>query len=143
MRFPPNLYIWATMNRADQNARQLDAAFMRRWKKQYLSYLEKGALDEKLMQYGGAEVTWGSMRAAINQKLADIESIAEDKFVGPYLLPFDHMHDPSDVFEDLWSYLWTDVLKNRAPTFFGSKTLGELKSAWENGKGSPIGHISH
>lgn len=143
MRFPPNLYLWATMNRADQNARQLDAAFMRRWKKQYLSYLEKGALDEKLMKYGGSSITWGAIRAAINQKLADLESIAEDKFVGPYLLPFDHMQDPSDVFEDLWSYLWTDVLKNRAPTFFGTKTLGELKSYWDNGNGSPIGPISN
>lgn len=141
LRFPPNLYIWATMNRADQNAKQLDAAFMRRWKKKYLSYLEAGKFDDFDIKYGGNNLKWGIVRTAVNKRLSEIGNISEDKFVGPYLIPFDHLKDPNDIFEDLWSYLWTDILKHYAPDFFGVKTLAELKDNWNNGEGSPLGDL--
>ena len=141
LKFPPNLYLWATMNRSDQNAKQLDAAFMRRWKKQYLSYLEVGKFDDFEMKYGGVVEKWGVLREAINSRLSELGSISEDKFVGPYLIPFDHLSDPADTFEDLWAYLWTDVLKNIAPEFFSVSTLAELKKVWANGEGKPIGDL--
>ena len=65
LRLPPNLYIWATMNRADQNARQLDSAFLRRWDKVYLSYLEQGTYDSETTLYGGEEVSWGALRSCV------------------------------------------------------------------------------
>jgi hypothetical protein len=142
MRFPPNLYIWATMNRADQNARQLDAAFLRRFQKQYLSYLSSGAYDDALVKYAGVEISWNKLRGAVNEKLKLFEGVPEDKFIGPYMLPKRHLSDPDAIYEDLWGYLWNDVLRTRAPSFFnGTATFAEVGKIWNSGNGSPIGPI--
>ena len=142
MRFPPNLYIWATMNRSDQNARQLDSAFLRRWSKQYLSFREKGAFDDTKVNYGGGVVSWGELRSAINSKLQETEGVPEDKFIGPYFISKRRLIDPDSIYEDLLGYIWNDVLKSRASTFFGGPaTFAELKEVWDSGKGSPLGPI--
>lgn len=142
MRFPPNLYIWATMNRSDQNARQLDSAFLRRWSKKYLSYREVGSYDDAPVVYGGKNVAWGDLRAALNERLKASEGVPEDKFVGPYFLSKRRLSDPETVYEDLWGYIWNDVLKSRAPSFFDDVgTFAELQDYWANGAGSPIGEV--
>ena len=142
MRFPPNFYIWATMNRADQNARQLDSAFLRRWDKHYLSYLVEGKNDSLKILYGGVPVSWKRIREHINNKLKSLEGIPEDKFVGPYMISARKLDDPRAVYEDLWGYIWNDVLKARSPLFFeGIKTFADLEAAWDMGKGSPIGPV--
>lgn len=143
MRLPANLYIWATMNRADQNARQLDAAFLRRWSKTYMSYLEGGRSDATQIRYGGQDVAWGDLRQAVNRRLLEIGGIAEDKFVGPYMISVRKLKDPNEVFEELWGYLWNDVLKTRASQIFrGCATLAELRQSWNGGQGSVIGDLS-
>jgi len=140
MRFPPNLYIWATMNRSDQNARQLDSAFLRRWSKRYLSYLVAGAYDSAQVRYGGAIVTWGELRSSINERLRSLEGIPEDKFLGPYFLSERELADPRAIYEDIWGYIWNDVLKSRATHFFdGAETFAELQKVWNDGAGRPIG----
>ncbi len=142
MRLPPNLYIWATMNRADQNARQLDAAFLRRWDKQYLSYLTAGSYDDSKVRYGGKDIAWGDLRSHINEKLKALDGVSEDKFIGPYMLPVRKLGDSSSIYEDLWGYIWNDVLKTRSPLFFeGIRTFADLEKAWAQGNGAPIGPI--
>ncbi len=143
IRFPPNLYIWATMNRADQNARQLDAAFLRRWDKQYISYLVTGSYDSSNVKYGGANIPWGTLRSAINNKLKSIEGVSEDKFIGPYMLPERKLGNPGAIYEDLWGYIWNDVLKSRSHLFFdGIQTFADLEKAWAMGDGSPLGSLT-
>ena len=132
MRLPPNLYIWATMNRADQNARQLDSAFLRRWRKKRLSYsLPNDAYGSTPVAYGGGTTTWDLLRGAINARLEAL-GISEDKFVGPYLVGADVLSDPEHLFEDLFAYLWLDVLKSRAPSFFDTQpaTLSVLQAQY-------------
>jgi len=142
LRIPPNLYIWATMNRADQNARQLDSAFLRRWDKIYLSYLENGENDGETTLYGGQEVPWGLLRASVNAGLKRIQGISEDKFIGPYMIPKRSLKDANAIYEDLWGYLWNDVLKTRAPSYFeGVSTFAELGQIWQSGAGKPIGEL--
>ncbi len=143
LRLPPNLYIWATMNRADQNARQLDAAFLRRWSKTYISYLEDGKYDATEMYYGGQKVQWSVLRQAINRRLLEVGGITEDKFVGPYMISARKLEDPEEVFEELWGYLWNDVLKTRASQMFlGCTTLAQLRQIWDGGQGAVIGDLS-
>lgn len=142
MRFPSNLYLWATMNRSDQNARQLDSAFLRRWSKQYVSYEDPGAYDASPVKYGGAMVGWGTLRKAINERLSVMQGIPEDKLVGPYFLPRSRLANPRDVYEDLFGYVWNDVLKTRATDFFsGAATFAELQRLWNDGNGAPLGPL--
>lgn len=144
LRLPANLYIWATMNRADQNARQLDAAFLRRWSKTYVSYLEGGSFDGIPVRYGGQDIAWSVLRNAVNRRLLDVGGIAEDKFVGAYMISARKLTDPDAVFEELWGYLWNDVLKTRAPQVFPDcATLAEVRQKWKGGEGSVIGPLSH
>lgn len=140
MRFPANLHIWATMNRSDQNARQLDAAFLRRWKKKHLSYSTPCSYGADLVAVpGGAAITWDTLRSRINDRLVDFAP--EDKFIGPYFLPQASLSDPETVAEDLLGYLWNDVLKSRSREFFVFPTLSEVMTAWVNGTANPFSDI--
>ncbi|GMV50452.1 MAG: hypothetical protein AMXMBFR67_19950 [Nitrospira sp.] len=86
-------------------------------------------------------MTWKQLRAAINDRLRPL-GIPEDKFVGPYFLSKTRLKNPRLVAEDLWGYLWNDVLKTRASDFFQEiPTLAELLIIWQDGQGSPIGDL--
>src|SRR3546814_2732757 len=120
------------MNRADQNARQLDAAFLRRWDKVYLSYLETGKNDAEMTIYGGVEVPWGTLRSAVNMSLKQIQGISEDKFIGPYMILRRRLKDAIAMYEDLWWYLWNEVLKKRESRYFsGVSPLNKIDKIWQ------------
>ncbi|MGB6221219.1 AAA family ATPase, partial [Haloferula sp.] len=123
LRFPPNLFIWATMNRADQNARQLDSAFLRRWAREHCSWKQPNAAWDKIeIPYGGGKTKWGHLRSSINQRLVETGGLLEDKFIGPYFIPRSRLTNAHYLFEDLWGYLWHEVLKSRASDFFECST---------------------
>lgn len=137
IRFPPNLYLWASMNRADQNARQLDTAFLRRWRKRHMSYSARctyGDTPIEVPQHG--LIAWDSLRNAINDKLIDI--VPEDKLLGPYFLPRVSLSSREHVADDLLGYLWSDVLKSRARELFTMPTFTAVRDAWVSGSACPI-----
>lgn len=136
MRFPSNLHIWATMNRSDQNARQLDAAFLRRWDKHYLSYMKKSSYGETLLDVPGGKVTWDDFRQKVNNALIGL--VSEDKFIGPYFLSAEYIGNREKIAEDLLGYLWNDVLKTRATDFFIPNTFSELREMWLQMKENPF-----
>lgn len=90
IKIPNNLFIWATMNSADQGVFPMDTAFKRRWDFTYLGIDDN---DEKIrgkyvkLGKGVSEkvVEWNSLRKAINYFLAK-SNINEDKQLGPYFL---------------------------------------------------------
>lgn len=140
MRFPGNLHIWATMNRSDQNARQIDAAFLRRWKKMHLSYNRESVYGKETISCpNNFEIGWDELRLRINSRLVDF--VPEDKFIGPYFLPRSSLSDKAAVAEDLLGYLWNDVLKTRSKEFFKLQTLTEVIQAWTNGSMNPFRDI--
>lgn len=90
IRIPDNLYIWATMNSADQGVFPMDTAFKRRWDFTYLGIDDQEEeLKGNLVRLGeGTQeqvVEWNALRKAINQFLAQ-KGINEDKQLGPYFL---------------------------------------------------------
>lgn len=136
IRFPKNLHIWATMNRSDQNARQLDAAFLRRWDKKYLSYTIPCAYGETPVDVPGGKLSWDELRSRINAQL--LTYAPEDKFIGPYFLNKERLSSRESVAEDLLGYLWNDVLKARARDFFLTETFAQARDVWVTGDDNPF-----
>lgn len=139
IKLPSNLYIWATMNAADQGVFSLDSAFRRRWEFIYRGYNEKckypaGSRD---VMYGGQQYDWDVFRGKINAKLLDL-GIHEDKMIGPYFLKMDELKDPSKICNKLFLYLWEDVLRFQRNDLMKFKSFADLASGWNNGFGLPL-----
>ncbi len=64
VRFPANLYIWATMNSGDQGVFPLDTAFRRRWSYRYLGYSEPCgyAIADRKVRFAGRDLDWDGLR---------------------------------------------------------------------------------
>lgn len=91
IKIPNNMFIWATMNSADQGVFQMDTAFKRRWNFEYLGINEN---EEKIAAIGNIKlartdevINWNTLRKAINAKMSSDEfRINEDKLIGPFFL---------------------------------------------------------
>ena len=87
-KLPNNLFIWATMNSADQGVFPMDTAFKRRWD---FTYIGIDDADEDivgktvLLCNGTQKIEWNELRKAINDYLAE-QKINEDKQLGPYFI---------------------------------------------------------
>ena len=87
LSIPSNMYIWATMNSADQGVFPMDTAFKRRWEFEYIGIDDN---EDKVKDYGipinsNQKVNWNELRKAINTRLIEM-SINEDKLLGPFFL---------------------------------------------------------
>lgn len=89
IRLPDNLFIWATMNSADQGVFPMDTAFKRRWSFTYLGIDDNEENIQHKYVYladdRSQQIEWNRLRKAINHFLAR-ERINEDKQLGPYFL---------------------------------------------------------
>lgn len=90
IRIPDNMFIWATMNSADQGVFPMDTAFKRRWNFEYLGINQNDGSISGKVTIGtgthGLEVDWNQLRKAINDKLAKDYKVNEDKLMGPFFL---------------------------------------------------------
>lgn len=122
---PNNLYIWATMNSADDGVQPLDTAFKRRWKFNYISLNanEKAFGNEKefiIGKYKGEFVFWNKFRKALNTKLKD--RITEDRLIAPFFISPNDFDENSelgkkvlnqDIFiEKVLMYIFDDLLRH-------------------------------
>lgn len=88
---PNNMFIWATMNSADQGVFSMDTAFKRRWSFEYLGINSgenaiKGIGKIKLPGIDQL-IEWNTLRRAINEKMLSGDfRINEDKLLGPFFL---------------------------------------------------------
>lgn len=90
IKIPDNMFIWATMNSADQGVFPMDTAFKRRWDFTYLGIDDsEEKIVGKTVELGkGANkriVEWNELRKAINTELLSYK-VNEDKLIGPYFL---------------------------------------------------------
>lgn len=91
MRIPSNMYIWATMNSADQGVFPMDTAFKRRWEFEYLSVDDEeqvAAIQDYVIPMcvdNTYYVNWQELRDGINTILK-AEKINEDKLLGPFFI---------------------------------------------------------
>lgn len=134
IKLPDTMFIWATMNSADQGVFPMDTAFKRRWDFTYLgindavkTYSEIIKNKKYLLGKGQFTrlVSWNDLREAINDVLStDVYNINEDKLLGPYfiakkILESDKDSDFIDAFKNkVLMYLFDDAVKQKKDTFF-------------------------
>ena len=133
---PSNMYIWATMNSADQGVLPMDAAFKRRWDFEYIDINENENWEYEIPVPVDGSIKWNVLRKAINDKLKKIPGVNEDKLLGPYFISkskLDSLKDATpekktafiETFKSkVLMYLYEDVCKMR-PTALFNVTLKE------------------
>lgn len=138
LSIPKNMYIWATMNSADQGVFPMDTAFKRRWSFEYIG-IDKGVTDVcKGWVIEGSNIKWNDFRKFVNGLLSSFD-VNEDKLMGPYFVKADKKADNIDqISENLFAskvlmYLWEDAARMIRKNIFGPeiKTYSKLVSEWE------------
>ena len=124
---PDNMFIWATMNSADQGVFPMDTAFKRRWDFTYLGIDDSEAkIIGKKVVLGQGEyrrvVEWNALRKAINNELLTYK-VNEDKLLGPYFISKKNLSD-DEIFTRIFKnkvimYLFDDAAKQKRITLFG------------------------
>ena len=139
---PSNLYIWATLNSADQGVFPIDTAFKRRWEFEYLplneneTVVSSQSLTLAIIDNDTGEkisILWNDLRNKINQKLSEI-GIQEDLMIGPFFLSPQEMKNDAAFKHKLLAYLRDDILRHQYHEFFKiSGTLDHIIKAYEDG----------
>ena len=137
LKIPSNMYIWATMNSADQGVFPMDTAFKRRWEFEYIDInknadklvdednkpilipipSKEGKIAYKEIKYDLYK--WNDVREKINEKLSEISSVSEDKLLGPFFINLEKLrsakNEPQEFIKLFKSkvlmYLFEDVVK--------------------------------
>jgi len=146
IKIPDNMFIWATMNSADQGVFPMDTAFKRRWDFTYLGIddSEKDLIGKTVVLGEGKtkhQVEWNKLRKAINKFLAK-NKINEDKQLGPYFIskkivvPSSGNEIEREAFISTFKhkvimYLFEDAAKQKRSTLFegcfdGSSRYSEI-----------------
>lgn len=131
IRVPDNMFIWATMNSADQGVFPMDTAFKRRWDFTYLGIndSEAGIVGKKVTLGQGEysrNVEWNVLRKAINEELLTYK-VNEDKLMGPYFISKKNLPEGNEIDPVLFTrifknkvlmYLFDDAAKQKRPSLF-------------------------
>ena len=141
IKIPDNMFIWATMNSADQGVFPMDTAFKRRWDFTYLGIDDSDQdIRGKYVTVGSKQkqrIEWNELRKAINEFLAD-EKINEDKQLGPYFISRDIVVPATgteidskrfcDAFKHkVLMYLFDDAAKQKRGKLFEGSAKGQAR----------------
>ncbi len=159
-KLPGNLYIWATMNSADQGVYPMDAAFKRRWSYIYKttqSVSNRGIIVKWKREDGGTndyELPCDVLKTIINELMEKSGNIEEDRFVGPWYFNSTEINQISrftlatgleradggladPITNKLFQYLRQDVFRNNPDAIFCKEylTMSKIRQAMVDGKG--------
>lgn len=151
---PANMYIWSTMNSADQGVFPMDTAFKRRWDFKYIGINENSSDSMKNVYFmandnerGSVKINWNKLRTEINLRLSGPQCrVNEDKLLGPYFISNEVMKINAedmcvinnDKFIDTFKskvimYLFEDAAKQRRSEIFsGCNDFSKFSSVCES-----------
>ena len=128
---PKNLYLWATMNSADQGVYPMDSAFKRRWSFEHIGLneneyekLDDGNIPGICFREENETkhiVSWNNFRKVINKTLLE-NKVLEDRLLAPYFIKKESFNETlgsvsllnETVFIDkILMYLFDDILKHK------------------------------
>lgn len=146
--FPSNLFIWTTMNSADQGVMPMDTAFKRRWEQKYFgidkvyeeSQLEfdtykkvivgkkqivgNNDLNEEQKPSNGNNnyISWNDLRTFLNNRLTVLK-VPEDKLMGPYFITRNVLQSSDENLTESFKtkvlmYLFEDAAKQKQKELF-------------------------
>lgn len=123
LSIPSNMYIWATMNSADQGVFPMDTAFKRRWGFRYMGIDEgQEQIESYVVPLGntGRRAKWNDLRKEINRIMVEAR-INEDKQLGPFFIDPDLLNP--DTFTETFKnkvllYLVEDAAKTKKEKIF-------------------------
>ena len=143
IEIPNNMYIWATMNSADQGVYPMDTAFKRRWDFEYIGIDEnEDKLTDRTFNVGenNAPIKWNNLRKAINEWLVN-NRVREDKLLGPFFIDKNILENANDEkFKEVFCnkvlmYLFEDAARTKPEIFrkVGDKgiTFFDLKKRFQ------------
>ena len=155
---PNNLYIWATMNSADQGVYPMDSAFKRRWNFEHIgldeneeNFGEEGKMyglvyhqESETQGIGNKIIPWNDFRKTINENLLK-NNVSEDRLLAPFFIKKDNFQLKGDFLEldvevfknKILMYLFDDVLRHKRKTILFNeniKSFSRLKKAYEDGE---------
>lgn len=125
IKIPSNMFIWATMNSADQGVFPMDTAFKRRWDFKYFGINFNEELIEHIkVNLNGQEISWNDLRKAINNELLSYR-INEDKLLGPFFAFNEYLDEEltDEEFKEIFKnkiimYLFEDAAKAKRNDLF-------------------------
>lgn len=139
IKIPSNMFIWATMNSADQGVFFMDAAFKRRWDFEHVDIdIDESKIYMKEFKFPNRNepVNWNVLRKAINNILLDRLEVKEDKLLGPFfmsdIVKYKEIEDNDfkDSFKNkVLMYLYEDAAKSNPKLLFkesSGKTYSKL-----------------
>lgn len=113
---PSNLYLWSTMNSADQGVFPLDTAFKRRWSFEYIP-IDSG--ENEIV--GPYRAQWNELRKHVNTLLQKA-GINEDKQMGAFFLKGEELNNQerflNAVREKVIMYLYEDAARHQRGQIF-------------------------
>jgi len=138
LRIPVNMYLWATMNSADQGVFPMDTAFKRRWEFEYVGV---DASEEKCENWqvewkDGKRYDWNVIRKFIN-RLMSLNGVNEDKLMGPFFVKAEEKAEKKIVSAQQFKskvlmYLWEDAARMCRPKLFKRiDTYSKLCKEWD------------
>ena len=143
LKIPSNMYIWATMNSADQGVMPIDTAFRRRWEFKYLGIDEAADKNqEEFKKYkfkinSTETVNWDKFRRELNKRLSTL-NIPEDKLIGPYfvskvVLEGTDLDKLTETIKNkVLMYLYEDVAKAFRSSLFAEGKFATYSSVCKN-----------
>lgn len=153
LSIPKNMYLWATMNSADQGVFPMDTAFKRRWNFEYIGINDEETVKQikdikipiKNSNGEWTTINWDLLRQAINKWLLSVCKVNEDKLLGAFFisktdldkankcaeLKDDESKQEKEKFINLFKskvlmYLYEDAAKMHVNNFFAGVSEDEM-----------------
>ena len=134
LRLPSNLFIYATMNSADQGVYPIDTAFRRRWRQEYLplDYKHAPVGDVGYIDATGKHrlMAWRDFVRLLNEYLTKDTTlnIAEDRLLGQWFVKANEL-DGTGIPDKVLLYLWDDLLRHEGrPYVFDAADGGKVRT---------------